>query len=60
MTTTEYTIEQMWDWLIDTGAASEDTLKVVTSINGYNTETLENVLYATTGYRSFEQIDEEQ
>jgi hypothetical protein len=46
-----------WDTLIDLGV-SEDTLRVVTSINGYSVDTLEDVLYATTGYRSFEQLEE--
>lgn len=48
-----------WDALIDMGV-SEDTLRVVTSINGYSVDTLEDVLYATTGYRSFEQLEDEQ
>lgn len=50
------TIEQAWDMLIDMGV-SEQTLQIVTSINGYNIDTLKDVLYAHTGYRSFNQID---
>lgn len=52
----EFTIEQAWDYLIDSCNVSEDTLKIVTNINGYSLETLEDVLYAVTGYRSFEQV----
>lgn len=52
----EFTIEQAWDYLIDNCNVSEDTLKIVTSINGYNLDTLQDVLYAVTGYRSFEQV----
>jgi len=51
---------KLWDYLLDTGLASEETLKVVTSINGYSLSTLEDVLYATTGYRSLDQIDEDE
>jgi hypothetical protein len=47
-----------WDFLIEYGIASEETLRVVTNINGYNLETLENVLYSETGYRTFEQYKE--
>lgn len=49
--------EQAWDRLIELGV-SEDTLKVVTAINGYNVDTLESVLYAVSGYNDFEQLGE--
>ncbi len=51
-------VDEAWDFLIDNEIASEETLKVVTNINGYNLETLEGVLYSETGYRSFEQYQE--
>ena len=37
----------------------EQTLQIVTAINGYSVETLEDVLYAHTGYRTFEQLEGE-
>lgn len=49
-------IEEMWDELVNLGV-SEQTLRIVTAINGYTAETLEDVLYAHTGYRSFDQLD---
>lgn len=52
------TKDQMWDALLAQGVP-EQTLQIVTSINGYSTETMEDVLYAATGYRSFDQIPEE-
>ena len=48
----------LWDYLLDNGIASEEVLQVVTKINGFNLETLEDVLYATTGYRTLDQITE--
>ena len=48
----------MWDALLDMGV-EEQTLKIVTAINGYSRETMEDVLYAHTGYRTFEQLEEE-
>jgi len=48
----------MWDFLLEQGI-SEQTLQIVTDINGYNEETLKDVLYAATGYRDFDQIDED-
>jgi hypothetical protein len=53
-------ITEMWDYLLDNSLVSEETLQVVTDINGYSAETLESILYAVTGYRNFEQIKKEQ
>ena len=47
----------MWNKLEELGV-SEQTLEIITSINGYSEETLEDVLYAHTGYRSFDQLEE--
>jgi len=49
------TIDEYWDNLISNYIATEDELKLVTSINGYTIETLDDVLYVRTGYRSWEQ-----
>ena len=49
------TTEAAWDTLLDMGV-SEQTLQIVTSINGYTLQTLEDVLYAHTGFHSFEQL----
>lgn len=46
-----------WDLLIDMGV-SEETLRVVTDINGYNYETLCDVLYVVFGYRDFEEYED--
>lgn len=52
-------IEKYWDTLIEMGV-SEETLQIITSINGYNIRTMEDVLYAKFGYNSFEQIEREE
>lgn len=49
------TTEEMWDILVDMGV-SEETLQIVTDINGYNQQTMEDILYAKFGYRSFDQL----
>lgn len=43
---------EMWDRLLELGV-SEQTLQVVTDINGFSEETMEDILYAVTGYRNF-------
>ncbi len=46
---------EAWDCLIERVGLSEETLRIVTKINGWSLETMESVLYAVTGYRSFDQ-----
>lgn len=52
-------MEEMWDYLTELGVATEEELKLVTCINGYNEEAMLDVLYARTGYRNFEQLETE-
>lgn len=49
----------MWDALENMGV-SEETLQVVTNINGYSTETMHDILYAVYGERTFDIYDEEE
>lgn len=49
-------IAEYWDALIEYGIATEDELVLITSINGYHTETLDDVLFVRTGYRSWNQF----
>ena len=51
-------IEEMWNILLDMGVC-EQTLVYVTNINGYSIETLQDILYVKSGYRTFEQLFEE-
>lgn len=52
------TISEKWDKLIEMGVC-EQTLQIVTSINGYTDETLNDVLYAYAGYNDFDQLEED-
>ena len=51
-------ITEAWDKLLDMGT-SEEALQLVSKINGYTLETMESVLYAVYGYRSFDQLEDE-
>lgn len=53
------TTSEMWDYLVESGIATENELCLVADINGYNEEAMLDVLYARTGYRNFEQLEEE-
>ena len=48
-------LEQYYSYLIDYELVSKETLDIITSINGYNEETLDDVLYCVSGYRDIEQ-----
>lgn len=49
----------MWNYIVDQGIATEETLQIVTSINGFNVETLNSVLEVTTGF-DYEQLTAER
>lgn len=49
------TIGEMWEILINSYGVSEETLNIITSINGYNEETMCDVLYVVSGERNFEE-----
>ncbi len=48
----------IWDYIVEMGIATKDELRLVTSINGTNEDSLNSVLYSRTGYHSMEQIIE--
>ena len=43
------------NYLINNIGVNEETINCVTSINGYNEDTLNDILYYFTGYRDLEQ-----
>lgn len=49
-------LDNLWETLVDYSIATEEELQLVTSINGYSKETLNDILYCRTGYRSFDQM----
>ena len=48
----------LWDYLIENGIATEEELRLITSINGYNETSLNDVLYVRTGYRNISQMED--
>lgn len=45
----------LWDYMVEQGIATDDELRLVTSIDGMNIDTLNIVLYVRTGYRDIKQ-----
>jgi len=50
-------LNEIHDTLIELGIATSHEIALVTSINGTNEETYNDILYARTGYRSLEQMN---
>ena len=54
------TISEMWDTIVEEYAiATWEELELITAIDGYNEDTLNNVIYVRTGYRDIEQLLED-
>ena len=53
-------VMEMWEVLMEVYGVSEETLRIVTDINGLSEETMEDILYAVSGERSFEEEENEE
>lgn len=58
LTNDEKQYNELWDLIIDNNIATEDELNLISCINGWRLETLEDVLYVRTGYRDAKQFKE--
>lgn len=47
---TQDDVDEFWEWLLESGI-EEQTLQVVTNINGYNWEALADIAYVMYGMR---------
>lgn len=52
-------IDEMWDFLVDYGIATDDEIALVAYINGKNEKSMKDILYVRTGYSNFDQYLEE-
>lgn len=52
-------VNELWDALLENDLFTEAELQLLTSINGYNIETLNDAIYARYGYRNYDQMMEE-
>lgn len=51
-------LNEYYNYLINNIGISEEVLKCITSINGYNENTLNDILYYYTSYKNLEQYTE--
>ena len=47
------------DFIVDNNIATDDEVRLVSDINGFNEETMTDIIYARTGLRSYEQCKDE-
>lgn len=53
-------VNELWDQIIESGIATPEELELITSINGYSMEALNDVIYARTGYHSMDQMNDDE
>ena len=54
-------ISTMWDIIVEEyGIATWEELELITAIDGYNEDTLNNVIYVRTGYNDIYQLLDEE
>lgn len=52
------TTSELWILITEYGIATDSEIDLVTDINGVSIKTLNDIIYARTGYRSLEQMIE--
>ena len=53
-------LNKIFDFIIEWEIATEDEIQLVTKINGWNEESLNDIIYVKTGYRDMEQMKESE
>ena len=56
----EKSIEYIAEQLEEMGIATINEINLVTAINGYNMDTINDIIYVRTGYRDFDSLVEAQ
>ena len=53
------TANELWNWLVEQGIATDEELRLVTDIAGHSIGTLNGVIFSRTGYRDYDQMKDE-
>lgn len=53
-------VTELYNLLVDGGYFTNEELMLLTAINGYNIETLNDAIYARYGYRDYEQMKDSE
>lgn len=52
-------LEYLVDTMIELGICNDDEVRLVSAINGYSVDSMLDILYVRTGYRSLDQLFDE-
>lgn len=52
-------VSMLWDFIVDNNIATDNEVILVLDINGFNEETMTDIIYSRTGLRSYEQCKDE-
>ena len=53
-------LNELYEKIVEYGIATEEEINLVTCINGWNEEAMNDIIYVRTGYRSIEQYEESE
>ena len=52
-------VSMLWDFIVDNNIATDNEVILISDINGFNEETMTDIIYCRTGLRSYEQCKDE-
>ena len=52
--------DKLWDLLLERGLATAEEMRLVTYINGYSVQSLNDIIYVRTGYSDYESLLENE
>lgn len=53
-------LNELYDLIIEYGIATAQEIELVTSINGWNEDSMNDIIYCRTGYHDIEQYQESE
>jgi len=59
LNTEQKKIDELEEYLIESGTATQREIHLIYDINGYSLKSLEDILFVRTGYHSLDQILDE-
>ena len=53
-------LNKIFDFIVECNIATEEEIQLVTNINGWNEDSLNDIIYVRSGYRNMEQYKESE
>lgn len=53
-------LNKIFDFIVEWNIATEEEIQLVTNINGWNEDSLNDIIYVRSGYRNMEQYKESE